>query len=95
MFQHQVNFWPRAAGGKRGNFRNKKQRSLDVHDVRHQAQLSSVEKYISPPKNKAQLSSVTSHPCSGSRYLGVIYNEMLQNAIFRQKVGGKALPLLS
>ena len=40
-FQHQVNFWPRAAA-KRGNFRGKKQRSLDVHDVRNQAQLCPV-----------------------------------------------------
>ena len=32
----QVNFWPRnhILSSKRGNFRQKKQRSLDVHDVR-------------------------------------------------------------
>ena len=32
----QVNFWPRnpLSNGKRAGFRNKKQRSLDVHDVR-------------------------------------------------------------
>ena len=42
LFQHQVNIWPRAplSGAKRANFRGKKQRSLEVHDVR-QAQLLS------------------------------------------------------
>ena len=32
----QVNFWPRnsVSSAKRAGFRNKKQRSLDVHDVR-------------------------------------------------------------
>ena len=32
----QVNFWPRnpVTSAKRAGFRNKKQRSLDVHDVR-------------------------------------------------------------
>ena len=72
-FQHQVNFWPRAAA-KRGNFRGKKQRSLDVHDVRNQAQLCSVTRtarYLcNLRRNVAKMQFSSNQPSPAEEWVG-------------------------
>ena len=76
-FQHQVNFWPRAAA-KRGNFRGKKQRSLDVHDVRNQAQLCPVTPTVTPTarylcnlrRNVAKMQFSSNQPSPAEEWVG-------------------------